>query len=278
MEKYVQNLINKLDLGLIDLKEKEQNVILFSKSAFKLCTLHLNDLRNFICSYNFHNENEEIHFFKHLKPTIASKQILYNQMFKIESHCHKLPKKLKVEFYQSEIEKIQLFFEKKSTLFNYYKTDNILSDQYYFKRKEIDINLHLEQDLFDLDTLFSTFFDLYFNKIKAFEILLTYLENQIDHLENNNLPAHKEVKKYLDWTTSKTDLIELMNALVAAKAINHGDVEMKKMAAAFEELFQIDLGDFYRSFTELKSRANPVKFLEKLSDALLFKIDNDLSL
>jgi hypothetical protein len=82
----------------------------------------------------------------------------------------------------------------------------------------------------------------------------------------------------LDWTTSKTDLVELMNALVAAKAINHGDVEMKKIADAFEELFQIDLGDFYRSFTELKNRSNPVKFLEKLSDALMFKIDNDLSL
>ncbi len=82
----------------------------------------------------------------------------------------------------------------------------------------------------------------------------------------------------MDWTTSKTDLVELMNALVAAKAINHGDVEMKKIADAFEELFQIDLGDFYRSFTELKNRSNPVKFLEKLSDALMFKIDNDLSL
>ncbi|MES2590203.1 MAG: RteC domain-containing protein [Bacteroidota bacterium] len=278
MEKYVQNLINKLDLGLIDLEEKEQNVILFSKSAFNLCTSHLNDLRNFICTYNFSNEVEEIYFFKHLKPTIASKQILYNKMYKIESHCTRLPRKLKVEFYQNEIDKIQSFFEKKSTYFNYYKTENILSDQYYFRRKEIDINLHLEQDLFDLDTLFSTFFDIHFNKIRAFEVLLTYLENQIDNLENNNSTQLREIRKHLDWTTSKTDLVELMNALVAAKAINHGDVEMKKMADAFQELFQIDLGDFYRSFTELKSRSNPVKFLEKLIDALMFKIDNDLSL
>jgi hypothetical protein len=187
MEKYVQDLINKLDSELIDLYQNERNTIFFSKSAFNSCSIHLIELRNFICSYNFENENEEIYFFKHLKPCIASKQILYNNMFKIESRCDKLPKNLKVDLYKSEINKIQLFFIKKRIYFDYYKTGNILSDQYYFKRKAYDINLHLEKDLFDLDFLFSKFFDTYFNKIRAFEKLLTHLENQIEILENNNI-------------------------------------------------------------------------------------------
>jgi hypothetical protein len=276
MEKFVLNLIHQLDLELDGLKEKESELLNYSKKAYYICNNYLKELREFIFSYNFKDEEEEIYFFKHLKPLIASKQIYFYKIYKIEALCIKLPVNTRKEYYQNEINIIKKYFDKKSNLLSYYITENFLSDQYYFVRKKMDLNLHLEQELIDIDFIFSTCFDLYFNKIRAYENLLIHLDNQIFKCENEEKNEKGKLKYHLDWTSTKTDLIELINALVAAKAINHGVVDMKKVTDSFQDLFQIDLKDFYRTFSDLKGRDNPIKFLDYLSDSLLFKIDNDL--
>lgn len=44
----------------------------------------LGELKTFIISYPFASTEEEIHFFKELKPLLASKIIYYNTVYKIE--------------------------------------------------------------------------------------------------------------------------------------------------------------------------------------------------
>ncbi len=70
-------------------------------------------------------------------------------------------------------------------------------------------------------------------------------------------------------------MIELMYALFASRAINDGNIEINKIADFFEAVFKINLGDYYRTYSEMKLRSNKFKFLEKLIDSLENKMHND---
>ena len=68
----------------------------------------------------------------------------------------------------------------------------------------------------------------------------------------------------------KTDLVELIYALHSSGVINNGNVEIKTIATAFQEIFNIDPGNYYHGFIEMRTRkTNQTKFLDKLKDNLL---------
>ncbi|MCW4451177.1 RteC domain-containing protein [Kaistella sp. BT6-1-3] len=57
-------------------------------------------------------------------------------------------------------------------------------------------------------------------------------------------------------------------------SIDNGNADIKIIAKTFENMFNIDLGDFYHSYLELKGRKiNRTKFLDSLRDALIKRMD-----
>jgi len=109
-------------------------------------------------------------------------------------------------------------------------------------------------------------------------MLIVYLKTEIYVLENktNNVEsdynAFKNQSK-LFWTANKTDLIELIYALHSSGAVNSGTADIKEMASAREQLFNIELGDYYRTFLEIRSRKiNQTKFIDKLKESLAHKM------
>ena len=56
------------------------------------------------------------------------------------------------------------------------------------------------------------------------------------------------------------------------QVFNNGNTDIKLIAKAFEDAFNIELGDFYHTFMELKARKiNRTKFLDSLCEALIKK-------
>lgn len=86
-------------------------------------------------------------------------------------------------------------------------------------------------------------------------------------------PFQKQSRLF--WTANKTDLIELIYALQSSGAINSGTADIKEVASACEHIFNIDLGDFYRTFLEIKSRKiNQTKFIDNIKESLLKRIED----
>ena len=55
---------------------------------------------------------------------------------------------------------------------------------------------------------------------------------------------------------------------------DNGNAEIKLIAKTFETAFNIDLGDFYHTFMELKARKiNRTKLLDSLCEAMIKKMD-----
>ena len=79
----------------------------------------------------------------------------------------------------------------------------------------------------------------------------------------------------LQWTSSKTALTELIYALHHSRSINNGNADIKEIASVLQKVFHFDLGNFYKIFSEIKSRkTDRTKFLDNLSNGLLVQMEN----
>jgi hypothetical protein len=136
-------------------------------------------------------------------------------------------------------------------------------------RGKHDIRLWLDTFYFEADHRFSTSHDYKVAKIIANDLIQVYLEDRL-----NNINVKKGSDNSLKWTASKTALTELIYALYSHGVFNNGNTDIKLIAKTFEDAFNIELGDFYHTFMELKARKiNRTKFLDSLCEALIKKMD-----
>ncbi len=78
----------------------------------------------------------------------------------------------------------------------------------------------------------------------------------------------------INWTGSKVSLVELLYALQSAGSCNNGNIDLKQLAKHFECIFNIDLGNYYRVFQEMRIRKiNRTTFLDHLKTRLVQRMD-----
>jgi hypothetical protein len=249
------------------LKKTEQSIL-----CVKTC---LQYLKEFICNNPFQTPDEEIIFFKETKPSIFRKLIFYVELLKIESKrpignsCHQK------KYLLREQKKLCSFFDENVEFYTYYRNKSTHLDEKYFIRNKLDIRLCLDDFTYDTDPRFSTSHDYKVARILANDMLNKYLNEQLNLLDQpKEQPFPETGKCKSDWTDPKIGLIELGYALVAKGCINNGSCDIKEVMHLFESIFNIDLGDFYHTFLEIKTRQNPTKFLDSLRSALIHKIDD----
>lgn len=77
----------------------------------------------------------------------------------------------------------------------------------------------------------------------------------------------------LKWTGPKANLIELLYALQATGVLNEGKCDLKQLAEAFEKIFQVSLGNYYRVFQDLRLRKiSQTAFLDLLKEKFLQRV------
>ncbi len=134
----------------------------------------------------------------------------------------------------------------------------------------------LDSYYFETDKIFSTSHDFKVAKILANDLIQLYLENQLIMIDNkdNSEKTFRKPNINLTWTSSKVALTELLYALHAEGVFNNGNTEIKDIATYLEYAFNIELGDYYRTFLELRMRkTSRTKFLSSLTDGLIKKMD-----
>ncbi len=275
--KIVKQLDEKLEL----LESEVEDALVKAEQGIKLTKIALEELRNETVNCSFESKAKEINFFKNIKPQIFSKLIYFVKLFNIESKRPRSSNKSQTKYLNSHIDKLQMYFLDNLEFYHYYRRGASFLDEQYFLRGKSDIRLHPETFHFFTDEQFSTSHDSTVATILAYDMLIIHLKKETSKLENTNgmeieSPSFQKQSK-LFWTNSKTDLIELIYALHSSGAINNGTADIKEMATAYEQIFNIDLGNFYHTFIELRSRkSNNTKFLDALKDALISRMrDSD---
>lgn len=277
--KEIDKIFKHFDSSIENLETDVEDILLKAEEGIKIAKNALHSMRRYILNNDFKTKEAEILFFKNSKPKIYSKLIYYVKLFNIESKRPRGSKKSQAKYLNNHIDRLQAFFNDNLEFYHYYRRGATTFDKQYFLRGNADIRLHSDAFHFFTDEQFSTSHDSTVATILAYDMLIVHLKKETDKLNNNgmetlNSPNPTKSSK-LFWTASKTDLIELIYALHSSGAINSGTADIKEMASACEQIFNIELGDYYRTFLEIRSRKiNQTKFIDKLKDTLIKRIQD----
>lgn len=253
--------ISEFDLNRNELVHDSRTMITFLKEE-------LFRLKQFISTYTFENEMEEIDFFKYKKPAMLSWLIYFSKIYWIETNAPSFSEDIRRDYYLSQLKPLKEAFDKEAIFYQYHRSGATHCDTYYFLRGQSDVNIYTESFFFDYDVSFSTFYDYKVACLFANERLFTFLCNRMKSRGITH-DVQEEINRLLgtkyQWTESIAALVQLIYALHVVGCINNGRTEIKELAGLFSIIFNVDLGDFYHSFIALKNKkGSPTSFLDSL--------------
>lgn len=278
MEKFTNLCLDEIEKQITKILLKEKNVITQSKQIVSFLETKLEEIKRFIVKYDFKTEDEEIQFFKEIKPQIVSKLIYHMSLHKIEINRPKGSNSTIETFLLTELDLLKQFFDDNIDMYHYFRTGSTQFDKIYFLRnRNSDIPMNIACFYFERDVRFSTIYDYKIAKIMANDLLELYIKSQLIRLKENKETEHKVstmLKTRETWTASKTDLAELVYALDTAKCINFGNIKLNALASYMEDIFNVNMGDVYRIYLEIRERkGSRTQFLDRLKDKLTERMD-----
>ena len=252
--KFSEGLQAKLKQELDTLNTDQDEIVNMGRLLTFIRSL-INELKTFTRSYTFQNQAEEIQFFKEVKPVLLSQYFYYKKVFAVRLFDSFKDVKSRQANYYTLLQRLEKSVEKNLEFYEYCMSGSTFMDTHYFTRQ------HQNHKSPDRDESFSTGYDTKLAKILAKELMKKYIIKLLDQVD--------VVQPGLNWTDSKTDLIELIYALHSVEAFNNGSVDIKQVANAFERWFNISLGDYYRVFMNIRLRkSGKSTFLDRLKDKM----------
>ena len=131
LNKSLNKQLLAIDLEESDLIKKAQKSIICIKST-------LSKLNTFTLNYAFKNEEEEILFFKEIKPGILSQLIYCIKINNIESKRPMGSFEIQQDYLIHELEKLTLFFNRHLEFYRYYRMNSTFLDDNFFVRGRED--------------------------------------------------------------------------------------------------------------------------------------------
>ena len=239
----------------------------------------LEDMRNYIVNHPFSNKEEEIYFFKHIKPEVLSRLLYFTEIYNTEMRKPHGSIEVLKKYYNDRLDELTSYFESNLDFYQYYRSKATHLDSHYFVRGHIDFKLCPNCVPYDRDPEFSTCYDHKAAQILANDMLCIYLNKKLHGVDKQVIIAKS--RSFLPehpfrWTATKIAAVELGYAIYAAGILNNGQADIKEIMTFMEASFQIDLGDYYRTYITMKDRKKDrTSFLNSLIKSLLKKMDED---
>ena len=266
--KHFKNILVKFETQLIEINNQNLNELEKSSTIIQLCSKELHKLKEVIVASKFDLITEEIFVFKSVKSEILSqllfqKQISTYLLLKTDNSKAAIKRIIK-----KELKKINSFFDSHREFMQYINSKMCYLDEYYFTRKHNEGNLSIFNDCLMFDPIFNTPKDELYAKVLAHKKALEFFNIEFEKIVNSKIFHNTAIKgnSNLQWTAPKSSLVELIYALSSSNAIDNGTADIKTIADTLQLIFNCELGDIYKTFSEIKSRQkSKTKFLDELT-------------
>ena len=275
MKKFIETLDNKMQLKIQEISDTGISGFEYFSSCYKIVKKTLKQMNDFIICYEFPDEQEEIIFFKETKPRLQSRLLFYIEFIQIELHKPlAIDKKELIKYYKRISRHYLMLIDWNLGFMQYIRSGLTTNDNMLFvrsaSRDEVfytDINYQEEKS--------TTPASCELAKIMAFEKVIENLAKRIAQLKSDNGTQSSCPHDNLVWTGTKVALIELAYALQSSDSINMGNADIKQVVSALEYIFNIDVGNFYRVFQNIRIRqSGRTIFLDELIAKLTAKMDD----
>ncbi|GHV18263.1 hypothetical protein FACS1894169_14730 [Bacteroidia bacterium] len=278
MENYISSLKDKVFQNIQEAEKMECSMLHKSKLIVPQLESAFEELKSFVSNYSFKNEDEEILFFKEMKPQLFSQLIYYNEVYNIELRMPTGSVESRKEYLELIQNQIKFFFDMNSEFYQYYRSGSTHLDRIYFLRRKPCIQLHVDSSYFERDCCFSTCYGLKMTQILANERLSSYLNVKLAKLQQEGM----EIEPYLDfhsglkWTEKKTALGEIIYGIDSLGSVCFGNVNINVLAKELGDLFDVDMSNIFQIYGDIRKRKiDRTEYLNRMIDALRRRMDED---
>lgn len=263
---FIEKLNSEVLRSIERIESRDTDVLKKSLEASRVLGEAFDRLKQYIIE----NDDEEIKFFKEIKPRLFCRLIYYRKLYNIEMNRPVGSIEAQREYLDAHVRAINAYTQKRLDFIRYFRSGATHLDSLYFLRGQTDTEQYLETFYYELDPQFSTNADFKVAKILANDMLSVYLMGELESLESTNL--RNMVLPLPDvrptWQDSKTDLTELIYLLDSKGCF--GNVPLTQLASYISNAFNVHLDmNLSRTFCDMKIRNNPTPWLDKAKEALL---------
>lgn len=228
---------------------------------------HIAEMNDWLKTYTFSSDEEEIHFFKYVRPQIVAQLFHYKTLLKWESKIF-IDTELEKQFYLNKQSKLEHKLNNLTYIDNYYKMKSTYNDSMYFVRHNnlIAVGIYTKEYI-NYDARLCTPKCLAVSKLLSYKMLNEKIKSKFQY---GNKGSIKEFKK-LKWNCSKQNIYELIFALHHANAVGeNGRATLSRIIEAFEIIFDLELkGQAYTRWGHQKNqKKDNVGFLRKITSIL----------
>ncbi len=276
MEVNYINYFNEFEREYEILKNASDDILTTSKEIIRYIENKVNEIYNWLNNYVFLSIQEEIYFFKELKPKLVSKLIYYKAILKLETTLPQT-KKDKKKKYEKLLTEINQYAEKNRDVYEYYRSRTSHKDEDFFVRRSYKDIIKNDCCLINCDSKICTSHDYKMANIIANDMFTSYIENKLDELNGKCKFNITQIDHKFNWTGTKVDMTELVYGFQASGCINNGNVDLKELAIFLGTIFNMEIdSNLYGNYSDIKSRKVPkTRFINTMSDKLIEKMDNE---
>lgn len=276
---FVKELYKQLKQELDQIAIDSSDGIQLAKQAYQATETAMHRLKQMIAQYNFQNTAEEVLFFKELKPKFYSNLIYFVRLFEIHSQAPIGSLRSQKKYFNKQLTGIKRFTRDNIGFYRYVRSGATHLDELYFTRRKCDIAVGFDLSSCDCDETFCSSHDFTIANLLANERLIEYLHlelNRLEHDERRQPVAFEEIG--LSWSDTKAAIIELLYGLqtmgVFYNTKTSTKADISQVARFFESALNIDLGNYYRTFQEIRIRKKGrTAFIDKLREQLIQRMD-----
>jgi len=266
---YCNQIVANLERKIYSINSQSKSIFEEIEAGVYCCKTSLNLLRDQLLSKKYLSKEEECLFFKKIKPIAIGYIIYFLSLADFETKRPQNSKEKVIRHIKDYIDHYQSYYLEHRSFYHYLERKRTDRDLEYFLRSKGPVQFHPDALPYCMDANFSTSHDYIVAKIFAHKLLIKRLIKELDTLENPQSLPIPTFTSELQWTGNKVDLIELIYALHETGTINNGNTDIKVLAKVFQEILNIDLGEYYRTFIEIRSRKlAPTKFIDQMKSCL----------
>lgn len=275
MKKINNDLARQVECLLDRLQETEateSDLLMRFDKSIALCSQCLHDLHTKVLGEGFRDEGDEISFFKHVKPVALSRLHYYRKRRELHLAAFNASWSIEQDRLREELVRLRDVMQASNSLLIYYRSENTLYDQQYFLRGAYEW-AHCPDPL-QFDPVFSTACDRDLAKLLANEMIMEYLDHQIQsNGDPASTPPRKPAGTSLRCTAKIVEVVVLGYALFLIGFFNHGNTTLKEVMQHWGNLLQVDLSNHSQIMTNLLGSKDPFRFLKFLLDRFKKYID-----
>jgi hypothetical protein len=280
LEKMSEKLYAQLSDEITAIISRETEPFQILSLILKKVREALKTLKDHIRNNPFKDDQQQIWFFKTIKPKFYCLRIYYLEWYSMVTNVPAGDEEHIKRFYLDELKAVQRFFQRIAFHYQYYRLNATELDHLYFIRGTQAQSV-LIPEVLEIDPEFSTSQDFLFAKIKAYELLQDFILKQISELDPRPAPQEPAQKpqdtNILTWTGDKTNLVEVIYGMFYTGQLNNGNASVADIIKWMERHFHIDLKLAYRKFLDIRTRKRDshTRYLDRMRASIQQRVDED---